>query len=186
MEILVFGTLWFWLTAAVAAILIIVFLELALTGRNSEYTDNGGGTWSTIVVIAFIMAYYFLGSKQDVIDIGNYIKDNPWKILGWMGMYLGVGLVWSLFKWYFFLVKRKERLLSYSTKKKLSKDDIPKAADNKSRIITWMTYWPFSAFWTMIDEPVKKFFRFVYSKTEKIFQKMSDLVYKDVIEKEEK
>lgn len=171
------GTLWFWILFGVASCLIIFFLEDALRYNR----DIGGGTKSTLVILGALTLYYFLGSRQDVIDLFTFVKDHPFLTLGRIGIYIGVGVVWSFFKWYFYLTNVKEKLL-YKYNNDLSKVydyEIPVASSNKSRIITWMSYWPFSALWTLINEPFKKTFKFIYSKIEGIFQAMSDRIFKD-------
>jgi len=177
--ILLFGTLWFWVLVAVASILIIFFLERAL---DDEYHDTGGGFPSTITILIFIALYYFLGSKQDVYDFFAYMRDYPWFTIGRVAAYIGIGVIWSIFKWYFFLQNKKYQLTKKMEDREIdeiNESDIPQAKKNKARIISWMSYWPFSMLWTLINEPVKKTFRFIYSKIEGIFQKMSDRIFKD-------
>lgn len=184
MGFLLFGTLWFWILFAVATILIIFFLEKAL---NDEYHDTGGGVPSTIIILSCITLYYFFGSKQDVYDFLAYMRDYPWFTLGRIVAYVGIGIIWSIFKWYFFLQNKKYHLTKKIedlggvdlTTHEISESDIPQAKRNKARIISWMSYWPFSMIWTLINEPVKKMFRFIYTKIEGIFQKMSDSAFKD-------
>jgi len=178
MEIFVIGTIWFWVLVAIASGLIIYFLETAL---NDEYHDTGGGAPSTLIIGIVIALYYFLGSKQDVKDFFFYLKDHPWLSLGRIGIYISIGIIWSVFKWFFFLQNKKE----YFKKKmetsswKFNESDIPQAKRNKARIISWMSYWPFSMLWTTINEPVKKTFRFIYSKIEGVFQKMANSTFSD-------
>jgi hypothetical protein len=185
---LIFGTLWFWLLVSVASISIIWILESALYGSR----HNGGGLYSTLVIIGCVILYYFCGSKQDVEDFFVFIKDHPVLSLLRILIYIGIGLVWSVFKWYFFLQNTKEKLLKqieyrkeeYPGNTKLNgpihESDFPKAKDNKARIISWMSYWPFSAFWTLINEPVKKIFKFIYTKFEGVFTYMEKKVFSDI------
>lgn len=56
----------------------------------------------------------------------------------------------------------------------------PVAADNKSLITGWMTYWPWSALWTLINDPVRKFFNWVYESISDLLQNISDKVFKDI------
>lgn len=178
---LLFGTLWFWLLVAIASILIIFFLETAL---DEEYKDTGGGTPATIVIFIGIGLYYFFGSRQDIYDFFSYLRDYPFYALGRVGAYIGIGIIWSIFKWYFFLQNKKDYFLKKKEREgknfEFDARDIPQAKRNKSRIITWMSYWPFSMLWTLINEPVKKTFRFIYSKIEGLFQKMSNSTFNDL------
>ena len=179
MGFLIFGTLWFWLLTIGASILIIYIMEEAL---SNEYKDGGGGMLSTLTLVACVILYYFFGSKEDVQNVFIFIKDHPILTLLRIVAYMFIGIIWSIFKWYFFLQNKKESLMKrIETEGNGIRDyDIPKARRNKSRIISWMSYWPFSAFWTLINEPVKKMFKQIYSKIEKIYEKMSDKIFADI------
>lgn len=177
MGILLFGTLWFWLLLSASAILIIWFLESAL----GSSTDKGGGYASTITILAFLVLYYFFGSKEDVYNFFICIKDNPGRSIAIIGIYICAGLIWSIFKWYFFLQNKKQELVEKSEAgRDVYESDFPQAKDNKNRIVTWMSYWPFSAFWTLINEPVKKVFRFIYTSFEKMYVAMADKIFADL------
>ena len=108
MGFLLFGTVWFWLLFGGAAILIIWFLESALDYERDR--DNGGGFFSTLTLAACILLYYFFGSSEDVRNILIYLKDHPGQALLRVGIYIVLGLVWSIFKWYFFLHNKNEYL----------------------------------------------------------------------------
>lgn len=183
MEFLIFGTVWFWILFLGASFLIIWFLENAL-GRSK---DSGGGMLSTITLIAAIAVYYFLGSSQDVINFFLYVKDHPIFSLLRVGAYIGIGLVWSIFKWYFFLRNKAESLTAqmdeYPASTSFSEKDFPKAKDNKARIISWMSYWPFSAFWTLLNEPIKKTYKYIYSKIEGLYDKMTEKIFAELKKK---
>jgi hypothetical protein len=56
----------------------------------------------------------------------------------------------------------------------------PLARTNKSRIMMWMGYWPFSALWTMIDEPIKKAFRAIYNYISSTLQRISDDAFANI------
>lgn len=56
----------------------------------------------------------------------------------------------------------------------------PRARDHKSRILTWMAYWPWSMFWTMINDFVKRVFKTIYEEIQVLFQKISDKVFAGV------
>jgi hypothetical protein len=182
MNFLLFGTLWFWVALVVLSIAVIYFLEDALSYNN----DDGGGGLATLAIITFAMLYYWFGSKEDVVKILTYIRDNPTKILLYFLAYVAVGIVWAFVKWYFFVHSRYE-------KSKADKKDyhnrtlvVPTARDNKFRIMSWMYYWPFSGLWTLINEPLKKSFKYVFSKISATFDRISNHMFSDLIQEEEK
>jgi hypothetical protein len=56
----------------------------------------------------------------------------------------------------------------------------PLASKHKESIIKWIMFWPFSAVWTMIDDPLYKLGNFIFSKFKQVYQNLSDLVFKDM------
>ncbi len=57
---------------------------------------------------------------------------------------------------------------------------IPHVSDNKPRIIGWMTLWPWSFAWTMVDDPVRSLFKKIYVFIESTFKKMRDRTFADI------
>ncbi len=58
----------------------------------------------------------------------------------------------------------------------------PGARDNKARILTWTIWWPWSFIWTLVDDPLKKFFKYIYKKLQATYQKIADKIYAGVDE----
>ncbi len=56
----------------------------------------------------------------------------------------------------------------------------PMAASNKAKITAWMIFWPFSMVGTVLNDPVKRIFTFLFGRFKHLYQKMSDGVFKDV------
>lgn len=54
----------------------------------------------------------------------------------------------------------------------------PSASENKERIIRWMSFWPWSLTWTLINEPIKKAFRAIYRRIQKLLQSIADKAFK--------
>src|SRR6202163_3363436 len=102
MGYLIVGTIWFWLLLLVGSGVIMYFLESAL----EKHSDTGGGIWATICVIALITTYYFLGSSAHILSILTYIATHPISIIGIVLGYLAIGVGWSIWKWYFFVLKK--------------------------------------------------------------------------------
>lgn len=183
MQFLIFGTLWFYISVSISIALVFYFLESALT---VDYKDVGGGIATTIVLLVFGALYFFFGSKQDIYDIGTFIKNNPGKIFLYALLYVLIGVVWSFVKWYFFLLNRRDEMVKeYLHNDGYGTPTTPTASKNKSRITTWMTYWPFSATWTLINQPIKRTFKFMYSSFEKLFSQMSTSMFSDLQKKVE-
>jgi len=57
---------------------------------------------------------------------------------------------------------------------------IPSANRNKGRIIFWMSYWPASALWTLINDPFTRLFKFIYNRIGSVFELISNSMFKDL------
>lgn len=53
----------------------------------------------------------------------------------------------------------------------------PQAGENKGRIMLWMTYWPVSAVWTLVDDPVRRLFLAIWEWLSGTFQRISDRAF---------
>ncbi len=53
----------------------------------------------------------------------------------------------------------------------------PLVAKNKGRIVSWMTYWPWSGLWTLVNDPVRRFFSWAYRNVSGTLQRMSDRAF---------
>lgn len=54
------------------------------------------------------------------------------------------------------------------------------ARDHKKRIVIWMTYWPWSFVWTLIDDIVRRIFNAIYIHIQKIYQAIADNAFKNI------
>jgi hypothetical protein len=53
----------------------------------------------------------------------------------------------------------------------------PQAVKNKGRIVSWMTFWVWSGLWTLINDPVRRFFNWAYQSLSGTLQRMSDRAF---------
>ena len=57
----------------------------------------------------------------------------------------------------------------------------PRAAKNKTRIVSWMSLWPCSVIGTVLNDPVRRLFTFLFTWFKSLYQAMSDRIFaKDV------
>ena len=169
------GSLWFWLLIVVASALIIFAIE-----------EQESASWATVAMIGtFLLMFFFSGEKETYYNFFRYVLEHPITDIVVILSYLLAGVVWSFVKWYFHLLKCKGE---FERRGRRPSDnqyyDIPNAKDEKSKIISWMTYWPFSLTWTVINDPVRKAFSFIHDRIQGSYQKMSDNMFKDFKKKE--
>lgn len=58
----------------------------------------------------------------------------------------------------------------------------PRASKNKSRITAWSAFWPFSFVGTLLNDPVRRLFNFLFNQFKALYQKMSDWVFRKDVE----
>ena len=57
----------------------------------------------------------------------------------------------------------------------------PQASENKGRIVSWMSLWPCSVIGTLLNDPVRRLFNYLFNSFKALYQRMSDRVFaKDV------
>lgn len=59
-------------------------------------------------------------------------------------------------------------------------DPVLKARDNRSRIMSWMCYWPFSMVWTLINDPIRAIYRRIYRVIQGWLQAISERAFSKV------
>lgn len=55
----------------------------------------------------------------------------------------------------------------------------PVAAENKAKITSWMAFWPCSLISTLLNDPVRRLFKFLFNTLKVLYQKMADAVFAD-------
>lgn len=176
---LIFTGAWFWILTVV--VFIVLVWEVAC--------DKSVKAAFTIAL--YLLAIHLFGDAS----LFSAIKTHPEYIYIGIPLFFMVGALWSLVKWWFF-VKRsaleyREYRMSWLIMNGISDATLdtpvperlknrnfrflkkPLARGNKGRIITWMVYWPFSMFWTILDEP----WRLIYESMARLFQQISDRVW---------
>jgi hypothetical protein len=188
-EIFVVGSPWFWLLLAAEAALLIAFIEW------------GKGWFATLSLVGTLALLQWLGD----VNVLGFVNHHPLLlVLGVVG-YFALGTVWSVARWW--LHVREERLRydearadfchdheldgsipeslqedwqAYLKSRKRRVEIRPKARRHKGRILMWMAYWPWSMFWTILNDPVRKAFRFIFHHIHDYLQEISDNAFKGV------
>jgi hypothetical protein len=137
------------------------------------------------------------------VPIIKFVLSDPKRTALLVLAYFAVGAIWGVVKWVFFvhsqLEQYNEAKARFLAENKLTAIDTPKAAfdfrefisrrfsrvevnpqvsNHKADVTFWMSYWPFSALWTLINDPVRKFFRMIYTYLQGTMQSISDRMFK--------
>ena len=170
-ELLIFGGIWFWLLVGIEASLIFYYVY-----RENYYNV----CFFSLLGIGVFLVF---GDKAVLHNFYTLIKEDPRIIFQYIGGYIGLGIIWSFIKMYFStagvrrIIKEaklsweKEKLddkkwksfnsyldsqLRYENQNKLSFDYY------KTKIINWITYWPFSALVTLLNDPFRRLINFIF------------------------
>jgi hypothetical protein len=101
-------------------------------------------------------------AKQKFIDSNGEIKNN-WK--GWI-TYLNDTVLYTL--------NVGSAFFESNTPEQVVAKIIPKANSKKSLIVSWISYWPMSLGATLLNNPFRKFFEWIYSLVAGIYDKMGN------------
>jgi hypothetical protein len=175
-DFLIFGSVAFWLFAIIA----VFCIGIALETTHEDSDDTGGGLTSTIILIVFVAVYYLLGSSEHIHQLFKYIGANILEFISIIIAYFAIGVVWSFFKWFFFLRTRLAYLESRYYAQK-SESDIPLAKNNKNRIASWITYWMISMAGTLLNDAVRKGVSFIIDSLSGWYDKMSRSAFEGYI-----
>jgi hypothetical protein len=175
--------IFFWVVAALAFVVIMVSVEY----EAFSFTSGAFIIFGALLV--------WLSGAHPI----TWVRENQILLLEIIGAYFVMGIIWGVVKYMFFLKGVQQRLREFRASRDImgplkEKDRVdfiaseryrikslpPRVRDSKKQIIFWMTYWPFSMPWTLINEPVKKFFNYVYHKLAGMLQGMSDRLFRDI------
>ena len=169
-----------WVWIAVLSVLFIIELF-------TIETENFG--WTTFLFICQMALLHF------VFDIFNVIALNPTSALLYFGIYVLVGIAWSFGKWWNKLAKYTRKVkeakkkygnnikdigdefgwYSVDSKKELQdriKSNMPKAIKQKDKIVAWIAFWPISLTATLLNDPIRRFFNWIYDALSTIYGKI--------------
>jgi hypothetical protein len=95
--------------------------------------------------------FYVAGWRRDTIAHSKNVKETffrEYSYRGPQGIYAGLSPedAW---------LREKESLLGTSLVFS------PEVVRDKGKLITWAVYWPFSCIWTMIDDPIRRFYGYI-------------------------
>ena len=163
------GTIAFWVIVSLSFILMVYWLD--------DEEPHGVLTTLTFIVTVLLLSFVNKGPINSFVHNVHFSN-----LLIIAAAYIVIGICWSFVKWYSFLLKKKDKFFQLQeedvkwgrTPRVFKKEDIPLAKDYKSKIILWMSYWPWSALWTLLNDPVRKLFNAIYRKISIMYQRISN------------
>lgn len=189
-EVFAVGSHWFWLLLAVEAAVLIGLIEW------------GKGLAATLSLVGTLLALQFMGNAN-LLGLANH---HPLLLVFGVVGYFAVGTVWAIARWWLFVHEQRlrydearaefchdRRLLDGTIPESLQQEwqehragrkrkiEIrPRARKHRGRIIMWMAYWPWSFCWTVLNDPVRKAFKFIFRHIHDYLQEISDNAFRGV------
>jgi len=202
-------------TAVLWCTLIGLFIAVAILLEN-EFEG-----WATTLVSISLALVIWL-NQEAVFD---FIKNNPSQLLGFIGSYIVVGVIWSIVKWQLYVRKAfkplkevKAEFISINGKiddenregfnnevikaslidnrgyiitssdisKKTPLEDIinkisPIASRKKGVITSWVSYWPISLSATLLNNPFRHFFEWLYENISGLYERITNANKKSLL-----
>lgn len=157
----------FWIIVGIVLVLDVAVLSLA------DVNDQG---WAVFVTAAITLGVVLFTDAFAGIRVST--------LAATLAVYLATGVLWSIKKWYDFLIEGRDVLKkeyaderepresweAYATKWR------PTASQHKQRITTWMALWPFSLLWWVFTWP-RRAFVWLYERLSTIFDRMAVHVF---------
>jgi len=174
--VLLVGGIGFWILLVLSSIIILACLD---------HENDLGAFLSVVGTLAVLQLF-------SGVDLVSYVQSNPLALLWGGGLYFILGTLWSFFKWWVH-VKDARKVYDHERDDFLGHGGdmtpeekarwkglaprIPEAIKNKSRIMGWMTFWPWSALWFVINDPIRRAFKAIYERLQGAYQRIVDKAF---------
>jgi hypothetical protein len=176
------GSFFFW-----PAVLVPIIILTALV-------ENEKSGWAGFITVATLISFFFLLDQSVVQFALHHIIQIVAGFVKWWFFILKVRDVYEQIRGEF-LSKTKASTIDGNNREAFSKalsdksetylsrrytfqHFPPKARENKGRIIFWMGYWPVSAFWTLLNDPIMRLYQFVFRRLVLAFEAISKTMFK--------
>jgi hypothetical protein len=194
-ELFVIGTFWFWALLAFEVILLFAFVEY----------ENGVGATISLVIFACclqwlgdvdLLGFVFGNPLQLFICVASYFLIGAiWGTVKWWIFCRDRLEEYRELKEEFLISKGlpagtkvmpQEHKAAWKEKLERFTDygrgggtlaEAPRVKKNKSRIMRWMSFWPVSMIWSIINDFVKRIFKSIYYKIAGYLQHIADNMF---------
>lgn len=176
------GGVAFWMVI----VLLSIFMIWALEG------DSGAGA---VFVGALFILFLMVATPFNPLI---WVLQNPLVFIMYAGIYFAAGSAWSFVKWIFYVLRRREEARRLHVQYKEEKTTRPFAdwvvgrsgyrdshyppqvSGHKSDLVFWATWWPWSAFWTLLNDPIRHIWNFIYNLFGQSLQNITNRLFEKV------
>ena len=179
-----FSLPWFWM----GAFGLVLLLDVALAEKE-EFA------WAGITLAAGAALVAWLGHG---VNPFMWVWQNLAQIFLFSLGYLACGSIWSIAKWYLYLLnvrddlrktiarwKSNDRVPSGYTSEKPKRPRESYASSQKGRILGWMFYWPFSIAGSIIGDVLYRVLERIYKALAGVYDRISDHLFAEFATEEE-
>lgn len=153
-----FGLPWIWM-----------FLLLGLFVFNVVLTEWNETGWSTFLLLFGVSIVAWLGGG---INVFTWTWANLSSVVQFIFVYLTFGAVWSVAKWYLYLVKIRESVPAGG-----KRPIYAYANHHKSRITGWIIHWPFSMIGALFGDVLSRIVSSIYTMMSSMYDRIADSVF---------
>ena len=169
--------------SSVFLISLLVVWGVILVVNHISYEEDFEWSVGPTIVLAIILFFIPFGKEIMALFLSNLKLGIVCIVL-----YFVVGFLWSLFKWYRFLIndrdyqinRNKETMKLYGNKGS-EKISIPTFSDNKALVSNWITFFPVSMLAQVLKLVFKDIATYIAQFYNKSYTKIVKYVYKDFI-----
>jgi len=160
-----------------------------------ELSTAADNHWSVAWILLFLGMLTFFGEANPFV----YMWQHAVAMLLYFGIYIAIGVCWGFAKWYFYLKNELDKINKNLTLFKGRYADaiarisspfkgtftdwlqennyISIASQNKYKLSIWMCWWPFSMFWSLFDDVLRRFWSWVVDRFMGIYSKINNAVF---------
>lgn len=205
LELLTLGSFWFWLVFI--GLIVILFIEVINEAWGASFMTFlgsvlfialftsfkfswlqehkpellfGVGAYFVLGVVVALIKWHFLARDardeydQMKVDFFQYndLPQNPKAVVP----------VEMREKWVKYVSDKKNIYCSAEKTATIIDRLIPKARDNKEKIVGWMAYWPFVAIYSLFHDIVRRIWESIYRWFASFFQSIANFAFRGVSE----
>lgn len=172
---------WLWL----GAVILLCCADVALTEAEAF-------GWGILMLGSGVVGVAWIGAD---VNLFTWAWAHLAEVLLLGLLYLCVGGLWSIVKWWRYLVKVRDEIVKIRVKyaespigqvdAELEKDKRPRrpstetAYYNKHRIVGWIAHWPFSVVGSLIGDVLLQIFRRVFDLLRGVYDRIYGHVFAD-------
>ena len=159
-----------WYYLAILSLLFVVDIVLV---ENEEF----GWTFTSLLVVGGLVTW--LGTD---INPFTWVFYNAASVVKFLVGFFVVGSLWSVLKWYFYLLKVRDRIKDSGRAMKRPYDSY--AANNKGLIMAWIGWWPFSVLGTLFGDFLTRIVTSIFNVLSGLYESMANKVFAGFDEEE--